>query len=533
MNQNGENLAVKPKIKPKKQAVYIKHLPPCNSACPAGANIQSWLQAAKKGDFRLAFDRIVENHPFPAIMGRVCYHRCENACNRAIFDEAVNIHAIERFIGDLAIAENWKFPKVSSNGKKVLIIGAGPAGLATAYHLRKSGVDVTIFEALPKAGGMLRYGIPSYRLPRDILDKEVQRILDMGVIIEYNHKVTDLMEEKSKGAFDAVYISIGAHLGKNLNFPHDNSVQILDAVEYLREHELGVKPKTVESLMVYGGGNTATDVARVALRLGAREVNLVYHRTREKMPAFAAEVDEALEEKVKLNFLRTILRIENKQVILSVNELDDKGAPKPTGKTETLPADILVLALSQVTDVNFLRNIAELEITDSGTIVVDEVFKTGCTAIFAGGDVVPYDRSVTVALGHGKHAARSIMAYLAKGNYVKPPKNPSVVYEDLHITSEKSAKATQDLLDPEIRKQSFVEVMNGITKDQVLVEAVRCFSCGNCFECDGCYMVCPVKAISKLGPGKGYSIDYNKCIGCGKCVKRCPCGAIRMKDTGS
>lgn len=519
-----------PKPKSKKIAQYIDRLPPCNATCPAGENIQAWLNLTQSQKYQEAWESLTKNNPMPAIHGRICYHPCEGKCNRAQFDSTVSIHAVERCLGDMALAEGWKFTPGVATGKKVLIVGAGPAGLSAAYHLRTFGHEVTILEALPKPGGTMLTGIPAYRLSREVLAGEVQRILDMGVKIEYNHKVENIIEEKERGGFDAVFLAVGATLGKNLVFPAENPCAIWDAVDFLRSVAINTPPQLGAKIVVYGGGNTAIDVARTAIRLGVKDVNIVYHRTRQKMPAFPLEVEEALQEGVKFHFLRTLARLDKNTITLNVNELDEKGLPKATGQTETLETDAIVLALSQVPDTEFLNQVPGIEKGSGATILVDECFMTGYVGIFAGGDMIPYDRSVTIAVGQGKQAARHINAYLHGTGYVRPPKHTAADFGYLHITTEKTPKAEEQLNNATTRIQSFNEVTIGLTKDEATKEAKRCFSCGNCFECDGCYEICPVKAITKLGPGKRYKIDIETCIGCGRCFKRCPCGAIVMVD---
>src|SRR4029079_13490934 len=279
--------------------------------------------------------KLTEDNPLPAIMGRVCYHPCETACNRGKLDEAVGINSVERFLGDEAIKRGWKFapPKVES-GKRVLIVGAGPSGLSAAYHLRRLGHGVRIVEAGPRAGGMMRFGIPKYRLPRDVLDAEVQRILDTGVELELNHKVDDVLAEKQEGGFDAVFLAVGAHIGKRAFIPAGSASHILDAVTLLRSMEGEEKPQLGRRVVVYGGGNTAMDAARTARRLGAEEAIVVYRRTRERMPAHDEEVEEALDEGVVLRWLSTIKHVGDGRVVLERMELDDTGFPQPTGELD-------------------------------------------------------------------------------------------------------------------------------------------------------------------------------------------------------
>jgi NADPH-dependent glutamate synthase beta subunit-like oxidoreductase len=287
--------------------VYVDRLPPCNAACPAGEDIQGWLFHAEAGDYHAAWRKLVENNPLPAVMGRVCYHPCETACNRVQLDEAVGINSVERFLGDLALEKRWAFDApASETGKRVLIIGGGPSGLSAAYQLRRCGHSVEIREAGPMAGGMMRFGIPKYRLRRDVLDAEIKRILDMGVTLELNSKVTDIRWIMKEGEFDAAFLAVGAHIAKRAYIPAGEAARILDAVSVLRSMEGERKPLLGRRVVVYGGGNTALDVARTARRLGAEEAIIVYRRTRERMPAHDFEIEEALEEGIMMKWLSAL-----------------------------------------------------------------------------------------------------------------------------------------------------------------------------------------------------------------------------------
>jgi len=268
--------------------VYVDRLPPCNQGCPAGENVQQWLYDAEEGGagYERAWRQIMEDNPFPAVMGRVCYHPCENVCNRAELDEAVGINSVERFLGDEAIANGWQVEvSAEPTGKRVLVIGAGPSGLSAAYHLARLGHGVTVYDAGPRPGGMMRFGIPRYRLPREILDAEIQRILELGVTLELEHTVTSLLETMQDGGFDAVFLAVGAHIGKRAYIPAGSAAKVLDAVSLLRSMEGEESPLLGRRVVVYGGGNTAIDAARTAKRLGAEEAIVVYRRTRERMPA--------------------------------------------------------------------------------------------------------------------------------------------------------------------------------------------------------------------------------------------------------
>lgn len=523
--------------RPKKFAVCAPKLPPCNSICPAGEDIQQWISLTKEKKFREAWEVIVKDNPMPAVHGRVCYHYCETRCNRIHHDETVAIHCIERFLGDMALAENWSVPvSTASSGKKVLVVGAGAAGLSAAYYLRLKGHGVTIYEAFPQAGGTMLVGVPEYRLPREVLAKEIARILRTGIKIEYNHRVDDLLAEKDRGGFDAVFLSIGVHLGKNIDFPMQDPCRVADAVDYLRGIAFNNRQEVGNRVVVYGGGNTAIDVARSARRFGVSDVTVVYHRSREKMSAFPKEVEEALEEGVRFIFLRSIIALNNNKLTVSVNELDDKGRIKQTGAVEQIEIDTLIFALSQIPDSNFLRKVPGIELSADGVVIVDDLFMTGHQGVFAGGDMIPYERSITVAVGHGKKAARHIDAYLRDGaaSGSSRPKREFICFDKLRISDEKSMKTKQKLVDVDIRLKSFVEVEQGCSQDEVLYETNRCFSCGNCFGCGKCYTACPVKVISYSELDKKVTnIDVDKCIGCGKCFKVCPSGAISMEEVSN
>ena len=508
---------------------YIDRLPPCNDACPAGENIQAWLAEAQAGNVRKAWEILVENNPMPAIHGRVCYHPCESRCNRAEIDVEVSIHAVERFLGDEAIKEGWPLPPgAAETGKRVLIVGGGPSGLSAAYHLRRYGHAVEIREAGPVAGGMMHFGIPAYRLPRDVLDAEIRRIEDTGVKITLNHKVSDLQAEEEQG-FDAVFLAVGAHLSKRIDIPARDAGKMLDAVSFLKSVKEGDAPKLGRRVAIYGGGNTAMDAARVARRLGVTEAFIVYRRDREHMPAHPEEADEALEEGVKINWLRSIREIDSTSFKVEVMEIDENGRPQPTGRFETLEADSLILALGQDVDTSFLSRVPDIEFGRDGSVLVDSNLMTGRAGIFAGGDMATAERTVTVAVGHGKRAARCVDAYLRGQVYQDPPRHGIVTADMLRPWFATDAESRrQARIDRRKRETTFDEVLLGLDQEAAVFEARRCLSCGNCFECDGCYGACPETAVIKLGPGRRYRFDYDRCTGCAVCYEQCPCNAIEM-----
>ena len=509
--------------------VYVDRLPPCNATCPAGENIQGWLFHAESGDYEAAWRSLTANNPLPAIMGRVCYHPCEGACNRQNIDAAVGINSVERFLGDEALKRGWQFdPPAADSGKRILVVGAGPAGLSAAYHLRRLGHQVSIFEAAAQSGGMMRYGIPKYRLPRDVLDAEIQRILDYGVELWLDTKVSDLRQVMAEQRFDACFLGVGAHLAKRAYIPAGDANKVLDAVSVLHDMEAETAPMLGRRVVVYGGGNTAMDVARTAKRLGAEEAIIVYRRTRDKMPAHDFEVEEALQEGISIKWLSTIKEAGEAEIMVEKMALDENGFPQPTGEYERIEADSVVLALGQDSDLSLLENVPGL-VVDKGLIQVDAGMMTGHPGIFAGGDMAGSERTVTVAIGHGKKAARAIDAWLRGETYVPPPKHELATFERMNSWYYSDApKTVRPVLDIIRRQSTFEEVLGGLDEHNALFEARRCMSCGNCFECDNCYGVCPDNAVIKLGPGKRFAFNYDYCKGCGMCAAECPCGAIKV-----
>lgn len=538
MIQTNSDLTTQPDLKThgagtgpvrKRRPVYVDFFPPCNNACPAGENIQAWLDLAQAGKYQEAWRKLTEENPLAAVHGRVCYHPCESSCNRGSIDTSVSIHSIERFLGDMAIAQGWAFDQPTHRtGKRILVIGAGPSGLSAAYHLARDGHDVTIYEAGPMAGGMMNFGIPAYRLPRNVLRAEIKRIEDLGVKIILNKKVIDVMTEKSDGDFDAVFIAIGAHIGKKTEIPARDASKILDAVTFLRDVELGNRPNIGRRVAIYGGGNTAMDAARTAKRLGAEEALIIYRRDREHMPAHDFEADEALSEGIKIHWLTTIKDLDETSLTVERMEIVD-GRPVPTGELETLEADSVILALGQSTETGFLQNVVGIKFDSDGTVIVNEHMMTGSPGIFAGGDMVPSERTVTIATGHGKKAARNIDAWLANKPFERKPNNPLITPDQLHVWYRTKAEAIeQPHIDPESAVKGFIEIVDGLTEEEAQYEAQRCYSCGNCFECDGCFGSCPEDAVIKLGTGLRYRFDYDLCTGCGTCYEQCPCHAIDL-----
>jgi len=526
----GSSLANKTGSWRTERPIYVDRMPPCNAQCPAGEDIQGWLFHAESGNYEAAWRHLTRDNPFPAIMGRVCYHSCEGVCNRAKIDNPVGINSVERFLGDEALKQGWRFTRPrEETGRHVLVVGAGPSGMSAAYQLRRQGHAVTVMDAGPRLGGMMRFGIPKYRLPRDVLDAEMARIVEMGVTVKLDTKVADVARTMKEGGYDAAFLAVGAHIAKRAFIPAKDSARILDAVAVLRSMEGEEAPMLGRRVVVYGGGNTAIDVARTAKRLGATEAVIVYRRTRERMPALDFEVEEALEEGVLVKWLSTIKQAGDGELTIEKMVLDEKGNPQPTGELETLQADSLVLALGQDVDLSLLDGVPGLILRDGVVDVDPATMMTGHPGLFAGGDMVPADRNVTVAIGHGKKAARHIDAWLRGTRIVAAPKHAPATFERLNTWYYSDApKTMRPQLDMARRTSSFDEVQGGLTDENALFEARRCLSCGNCFECDNCYGVCPDNAVLKLGPGKGFEFKYDYCKGCGVCVAECPSGAIEM-----
>jgi 2-oxoacid:acceptor oxidoreductase delta subunit (pyruvate/2-ketoisovalerate family) len=509
--------------------VYVDRLPPCNDACPAGENIQGWLYEAESGNYEAAWHKLVEENPLPAIMGRVCFHPCETACNRVQVDEAVGINAVERFLGDLALEKGWALPEPGPDtGKRILVVGAGPAGLGATYHLRRLGHHVRLVDSASRLGGMMRYGIPAYRLPRAILDAEIARIVAMGVEIQLEHVVHDVEQERRDGMFDAVFLAVGAQLGKRVDIPAGDSSRVIDAVSFLHHVAEDDPPLLGRRVVVYGGGDTAFDAARTARRLGATDAVIVYRRNRERMGATGEEFEQALGEGVTVRWLSTVNKFDGDRIVLEKMKLNEEGFPEPTGEFEELDADSLVLALGQDTDLSLLEHADDVTVRDGAVEVLDSMMASP-SGIFAGGDAVPAQRTATVAIGHGKRAAHGIDNFVMGRGAEAKVRHELASFERLNTWYYADAPRTQRPELERVRRQTnFEEVIGGLTEDNALFEARRCMSCGNCFECDNCFGVCPDNAVIKLGENMRYEFNYDFCKGCGICVKECPCGAIDM-----
>ncbi len=508
--------------------VYVSRLPPCNQTCPAGEAIQAWLALAEEERYEEAWRKIMAENPLPVTMGRVCYHPCETACNRGRVDEAVGINSVERFLGDQALVHRWRVEPGPESGKRVMIVGAGPAGLSAAYHLRLKGHAVTIYDASPKPGGMIRYAIPKYRMPREKLSAEIARIEEMGVDIQCNTRIDDVAKAKSEGGFDAVFLGIGAQKARIVDIASSGDMPILNALEVLRDTELENPTRLYGRVVVYGGGNTAMDVARSAIRLGAQRATVVMLEAREHMTAHVSEVKEAEEEGAEIVPLRAARKIEGSVVHLEKMAATDDRWPRPLGSFEQIDADVFVEAIGQEVDLGLLEGVSGLVIED-GCARVDGGMRTDAEGVFAGGDMISSGGSVTAAIGHGKKAARNIDAYLGGFDYEPPERAEPALLEYMEPWYYSDApRSHRPRLDVVRRTSGFAEVVGNLDEETAAYEARRCMSCGNCFECDNCYGVCPDNSVIKLGPGKGFEFKYDYCKGCGLCASECPSGAIKM-----
>jgi NADPH-dependent glutamate synthase beta subunit-like oxidoreductase len=540
----------------------VEKLAPCMEECPAGNDVRGWLntiaqhtKVGKSIDDALdqAFRQLVSRNPLPAVLGRVCPHPCEGECNRKDKDTPVGINSVERFLGDWGIERRLPLPAEAAPGsqpEKVAVVGSGPAGLSCAYHLARRGYRVTVFESLPEAGGMLRYGIPDYRLPREVLAAEVKRIEALGVEFRCGTTVgKEVAFDAVHGDFDAIFIAIGAHAGKQIRVEGEEGPSVYTGTGFLRQVALGAPPPIGRKVAVIGGGDTAIDAARVCLRLptdaadvakkmGA-DVTLFYRRTRAEMPAIEEEVVGAMEENVKIEFLAAPSRIVRdgagkvtKLVVerMKLGEPDASGrrSPVPTGELTEVDCDTVITAVSQEPDFRSLGG----SLAGTRWLEADRWGKTTHPKVWTGGDNVNLGLA-TIAIGQGRTAAESIHATLRGQPLGDPPPPLKIPSARLKIDFYEAKPRTQRgaLLPAERLASPHAEIDLGITKEQVLEEATRCMSCGFCFGCERCWMYCTPSCFTKVSeprPGSYYKIKLDTCDGCKKCAEECPCGFLDM-----
>ena len=541
----------------------VEKLAPCIGHCPSGNDIRGWLTTIALRDklgtsleeaYTKAWMLEAETTPFPAVMGRVCPHPCEASCNRKEKDGAVAINSVERALGDWGISHDLALPRLDVGGpfpEKVAVIGSGPAGLSCAYQLARRGYQVVVFESLPKPGGMLRYGIPEYRLPRAVLDAEIKKITDLGVAIRCATTVgKEISLAELRDGFAAVFVAIGAHQGKKLGLPGEEGPGVWTGTEFLNRANSNEKLPVGDRVVVIGGGDTAVDAARVSLRLSSdtasmsrrmgAEVTILYRRTRTEMPAIDREIDEALEEGVKIEYLAAPLRVLRRDdgslsglVVqrMQLGEPDASGRRRPIpieGDTYELPVDTILTAVSQEPDWATLGEIA----VNGSWISADEWGRTGIDKVFSGGDSLGLGLA-TISVGQGRKAAEAIHATLRGGEPKAPPALPTVGPERIKMDRyDPAARAERRVLGPAERlARPMEEVDLGITAEQALAEVARCFSCGKCFGCEKCWMYCQANCFAKVSDpvhGNFYKVKLELCDGCKKCADECPCGFLDM-----
>jgi NADPH-dependent glutamate synthase beta subunit-like oxidoreductase len=541
---------------------YLNKLAPCNEACPAGEDVEAAMVLAGQEDYLGAWEKITGENPLPRVCGRVCFHPCEGACNRKEFDEATSINALERFVGDHAFQSKKRFaPSKEKKKEKVAIIGSGPAGLSCAYHLASMGYRVTLFEAQPKLGGVLRYGIPSYRLPKDVLDQEIENILALGVEAKTSSPVGAEVKWEELKKYDAVFVAAGAWKNLPLKVPGENAQGVMSGLEFLRKINSGQTVDLGQRVAIVGGGNTAMDAARSALRLGGKPL-ILYRRTKEEMPAWEEEVGETDEENIEFIFLSSPVKIltENGKVkgveciknLLGPPGKDGRREPRPIeGSNFTLPVDSVIACIGEAPDFSFLPD--ELR-QSAGSLPVDETGATVLKRVFAGGDIIAQPRTVSYAIGSGKKVAITIDATL-KGKDVALALRGArwgekgslsmarykdggadgiaqevVKFSDLNPAYfKRQARKPKEKLSVSRRAKDFSEVNLGLSPASVLDEAKRCFNCGVCNLCHNCFIFCPDLAIAARPDKLGYEINYEYCKGCCICVEECPRGAISVE----
>ena len=514
------------------------HAPaPCHAACPVNGDIAEWIGRARAGDDRGAWETLARHNPFPATAGRVCHHPCEAACNRGGYDEPLAICRLERYIGDRALAQGWAFAPVEvTRDERIAIVGGGPSGLSAAFHLRRLGYAVTLFESRLRAGGLMRDGIPSYRLPRSVLDREIARIVALGVDVRCGVSIeSDAQFEQLRREFAAVYVAVGAGEPKRLRSLDYSQSWVVDGARYLAQANAGSPPALGKRIVVIGGGSAAIDVARSARRAG-HDVTIVALESTSQLPAQPDEVTEALDEGIRL--LDASMLIEAVDTCSSGVEIKcvkvrfEPGAHRgefsvtPIADTEfSLTADAIVPSIGADPELSPFRALER----DGARVSVDAHQSTSIDRVYAGGDVASLARFVTEAIGMGKRAAIRIDRDLRGVEPAREEGEPVVALSRINTFYHPiRARALARTLDATTRVASHDEVQLGFDDVQALAESERCFSCGTCVACDNCVRYCPDLAVMRSNGGYRVLADY--CKGCGLCVRECPSGAMTMVE---
>jgi NADPH-dependent glutamate synthase beta subunit-like oxidoreductase/Pyruvate/2-oxoacid:ferredoxin oxidoreductase delta subunit len=524
---------------------YAPKLAPCLGACPSGADIRGWLTTIAQAEaygrtneqaYEIAWRMITDRNPFPAVCGRVCPHPCEDGCNRGGKEGPVAINAMERFVGDFGIQKGLALTKLTEekHPERVAVVGAGPAGLSCAYQLARRGYSVTLFEGFSQAGGMLRYGIPRYRLPREVLDAEIQRILDLGVELKCNFVIgKDMPLEQLRQEYRAVFVGIGAHKGIKLRVPGEDSPNVFTGTEFLNRVNSGENVQVGGDVIVIGGGDTAIDAARVSKRLGAN-VTIVYRRTRAEMPAIKPEIEGALEEGVNIEFLAAPVEILVQDGVavgmrcirMELGAPDASGRPRPVPKPGSefdVPATSIIAAISQEPDFDGFTGLHE----GRDWIKADGHGATAMEGVWAGGDDIELGLA-TIAISQGRFAAEAIDAHLRGRTLEKPIVPPPITGDKMKLEWYKEAfRHERNHLPPADRGMDS-EIEQGLTEEEALEEAKRCMSCGMCMDCETCWMYCSNSCFVRLPKGEHYKIKLEVCNGCKKCAEQCPCGFIDL-----
>jgi len=519
--------------------LFQEKMAPCRAGCPGAIHIPDFIQHVHEGDIEGAWRVILENNPFPRITGRVCFHPCETPCNRKDYDEDIAIQSLERFVGDWAFAKGLNPLDVhESNGKRVAVVGAGPAGIGCAFYLLRSGYRVSVYEAMPELGGLLRYGIPEYRLPKKILSQELETVFGSEVEVKKGLKVgPDISWDELQKEYQGIFLGIGAQKPIKLEFDEDAHPGVMDGVPFLQICEKKIPFESGQTVLIIGGGNTALDVARTVLRRKGAPV-VLYRRTREEMPAFEDEIREAEAEGIEIRYLvspRAIIREAGKVKGLECiknrmtrSGADDRRAFAPLEDSAFfLAGDLVVAALGQFTDMTDLP--PEVRVTDQTVVVADD-HGCGPQGIYAGGDVTDMPRSVIHALASGKQAALALDTYLRRGEKRRADsKNaiPEVTIQEINLAYfESAARQQPPIQSADMRTSGFEEVTGSLSADAAASEAARCFGCGNCNTCGNCYFFCPDFAVHRDPKTRKVIIDNDYCKGCCICVEECPRGVL-------